>query len=216
MARRFSKRYRRKRRSDGESSGYKRNPPLMTDVFEWIAPGFAGFAAARFGTRLAASAISKRKPSLGRHAGGAAAVLAFLAAWYLSGRWKAISKYQMPLVVGSGIAAIQSLLQLYIPKLGWTVAYSTPEITEPAQQPLPEGSEVLEDEDPNLYTYDDRYDSGRMGPAQHRADRRAAAAGSPATHAQAQVQAEEDLLQDLFSSDDDAVGQTVNMGVFTN
>lgn len=212
MARRFSKRYgRKRRRSSDDSGGLKRNPPLMSDVFEWVGPGFAGFAVGRFGTRVAASLISKHKPSLGRHAGGGAAVLAFLAAWYLAGKWKAISKYQMPLVVGAGIAALQSLIQLYIPKLGWMVAYSTPEITEPAQQALPEGTEILDD-DPNLYTYDDRYE-----PARPRRRRQANQASSaPATTEQAKVAAEEDLLQDLFTEDDDAVGQTVNMGVFTN
>ncbi len=206
MARRFSKRY-GKRRS--EDAGFKRNPPLMTDVFEWVGPGFAGFAVARFGTRIAASAISKRSPSLSRHAGGGAAVVAFLAAWYLSGKWKAISKYQMPLVVGAGIAALQSLVQLYLPRLGWTVAYNTPEITEPEQQALPEGTQILENEDPNLYTYDDRYEPRARRRAQH-------APSTPAAQEQAQAQTEEDLLEDLLTTEDDAVGQTVNMGVFSN
>lgn len=210
MARKRLKRRYGRNRSDGESS-FKRNPPLATDVMEWVGPGFAGFAVARFTTRIAATQIAKRKPRLGKHAGAAAAIAAFLAAWFLANRWKAISKWQMPIVVGAGLAAIQSLIQLYIPKLGWMVSDATPELEQRNQHAgpseLPDGSEFVED-DPDDYVYDERYDAGRTGAPQQTADARAAGAGA------AQQTSDEDMLADLDL--EDVAGQTQSMGIFNN
>lgn len=210
MARsRLSKRYKRRyRRNPGEGSSARPNPPLFTDLAEFIGPGFAGFAATRFLTRLAATQIAKRAPKMGKHAGAAASVGSFLAAWFLANRVKWLAKYQMPLVVGSGLAAIQSLLQLYVPKLGWMVADASPQIAAEARSaqlgPHPDDLEPIDD-DPNEYVYNDSYDAGRVNQTQHRADQAASAASSapPA----------DDDLSDL---DLEEMGQTQNMGIFNN
>jgi hypothetical protein len=159
---RLHKRYRHRRKSR-EGSAPRRNPPLITELGEWIGPGFAAFAATRFGTRIAATQIAKKKPSWAKHAGAIASVAAFAAAWLLAHRVKFLAKYHTPIAVGAGIAALQSLIQLYVPKLGWMVADATPEIAHtpaPAQPQLPANFELLDD-DPSIYTYNDAYDAGR-------------------------------------------------------
>lgn len=162
------RRYRKKRKGGGESSP-RHNPPLIQELAEFIGPGFAAFAATRFGTRIAAQMIAKKKPAWAKHAGAIASVGSFLAAWLLAHRLKWSAKYQTPIAVGAGIAALQSVIQLYIPKLGWMVADASPEIAAaPAQaapQQLPRGFEYV-DEDPAAYTYNDNYDAGRYASSQ--------------------------------------------------
>lgn len=146
---------------------------MIQELAEFIGPGFVAFAATRFGTRIAAQTIAKKKPAWGKHAGAIASVGAFVAAWLLAHRLKWLAKYHTPIAVGAGIAALQSLIQLYIPKLGWMVADASPELgTAVAQQQmtaakpaaLPAGLEYI-DEDPAAYAYNDSYDAGRYAPS---------------------------------------------------
>lgn len=174
MARRLHKRY---KRNPSSSPAPRHNPPLLAEVGEFILPGFAGFAATRFLTRIAATQVAKYRPNLGKHAGVLTSVGSFLAAWFLAHRVKFLEKYQQPLVVGAGLAAIQSVLQLYFPTLGWIVSDATPELAESASAAAaatqqiataPNGTQYkmsdltdIED-DPNEFTYNDSYDAGRM------------------------------------------------------
>lgn len=174
--RRLHKRYKR-----NPSSEPRHNPPLLAEIGEFILPGFAGFAATRFLTRIAATQVAKYKPNLGKHAGVLTSVGSFLAAWFLAHRVKFLAAYQQPLVIGAGLAAIQSVLQLYIPTLGWIVSDATPELSEGAsaaaatQQLVtaPNGqqyrmSDLTDiDEDPSEFTYDDSFDAGRMSREPH-------------------------------------------------
>lgn len=98
------------------------------DLFSYVGPGFAGFAATRFATRVASTQIATRWPNMAKHAGALASVGSFLAAWQLAHRVKVLEPYSEPIAVGSGIAAIQSIIQLYIPRLGWVVSDATPEL----------------------------------------------------------------------------------------
>lgn len=98
------------------------------DIFSYVGPGFAGFAATRFATRIASTQIATRWPNMAKHAGALASAASFLAAWQLAHRVKVLEKYAEPIAVGSGIAAIQSIIQLYIPRLGWVVSDATPEV----------------------------------------------------------------------------------------
>lgn len=173
--------HRRYKRNPG-SSAPKANPPLVSEIGEFIIPGFAGFASTRLLTRIAATQVAKYKPELANHAGALTSIAAFLAAWFLAHRLKFTARYQQPLVVGAGLAAIQSLLQLYFPKLGWIVSDASPEIADAATaaqaaavtaaQPqlltTPTGVQYRAQDvqavhvDPNEFTYDDSYDAGRM------------------------------------------------------
>ncbi len=165
---RINRRYRKKKKSSS-SDGPRSNPTALADIAEFVGPGFAAFAVTRFGTRVITTQVAKHKPSLGKHAGALASVGAFFAAWLLAHRWKLLAKYHTPIVVGAAIAGLQSLIQLYIPRLGWMVADATPELnavpangTPSAQAGIPDDFEVV-DEDPAAYTYNDSYDPGRYG-----------------------------------------------------
>lgn len=162
---RLKRRYSKAKRNPAPSR-YTPNPPLLTELAEWVGPGFGGFAASRFVTRVASTQIAKRAPSWGKHAGAVGAVATFLLAWQLANRVKFLEKYHTPLVVGSAIAAIQSLIQLYLPSLGWIVSDATPELAAgqslavaPAQNP----NLLATNSDPNEFTYDDTFDAGRYG-----------------------------------------------------
>jgi hypothetical protein len=159
----------------------KRNPPIGTDVIEYILPGFGAFAATRFLTRVAAVQIAKRWPTRAKHAGAIASIGAFAAAWFGAHRVKMLEKYHHPIVVGSGLAAIQSLIQLYVPALGWMISDASPELaagsirppiavaggTVPQalpggvsarQAPVPDG---FQETDANTwFSYNDAYDAG--------------------------------------------------------
>jgi hypothetical protein len=111
----------------------KRNPPLATDVAEYLLPGFAAFAAARVTTRMAAVQIAKRYPKAAKHAGAIAAVGAFAAAWWGAHKVKYLEKYHHPIVVGSGLAAALSIVQLYIPKLSALLGDPCPQPAAPRQ-----------------------------------------------------------------------------------
>jgi hypothetical protein len=100
----------------------KKNPPLWTDAWKFVLPGLGGYAATRFMSRIAYGQIRKRWPRAGKHAGVIASLGSFLAAWYLVHRFKRLAPYHTPIVVGSGIAALQTVVQAYIPKYGWIVS----------------------------------------------------------------------------------------------
>lgn len=169
---RLNRRYRKRRRNPDDGGGSRASgPPLISEIGEFVLPGFAGFAVTRFGTRVASTQIAQRFPNTtwSKHAGALTSVGAFLAAWLLAHKWKWLAKYQTPIVVGSAIAAIQSLIQIYVPQIGWVVADATPDLaagtsTDPqlqggTQSSLPAGMVPIDD-DPNLYVYNNAYDAG--------------------------------------------------------
>lgn len=181
---------------------------------EFVGPGFGGFAATRFATHVAMTQIAQRKPTWGKHAGAGVSVGAFLLAWFLGHRVKFLAKYQMPITVGSAIAAIQSLLQIYVPKVGWMVSDATPELaTAGATSPALDTAHldlVPANDDPNEYTYNDEYDPGRYAkPGPTSGVQAGTGPGGSGGH-----QPGGDSLADLEI--DDAIGQTANMGVFSN
>ncbi len=160
MARTRSRMHRRYSRNPARS-----NPPLITDLMEFVVPGFAGFGATRLLSYVAATQVARRKPSWGKHIGAIAAGGSFLAAWLLIHRVKFLEKHHTPIVVGSAIAAIQSLLQLYLPQLGWMLADPSMQV-EQAKQVAAATSQLAElhpvNLDPNEYTYNDAFDPGRL------------------------------------------------------
>lgn len=174
----------------------------MTDLAEFIGPGFAGFAVTRFATKVMTEQIAKRKPSWGKHAGAATAIASFLSAWFLAHKVKFLEKYHTPIVVGSAIAALQSVIQLYIPMLGWMLADPTakPAIGPSDDLSLPQlRSAGLRPTsyDPNEYMYNDAFDAGRMSPP----ERRAATSGQAAASTAAPLPDDDDL-SDVMGDDD--------------
>ena len=148
----------------------KRNPPLATDVAEYMLPGFAAFIAARVATRFAATQIARRYPSAAKHAGAVAAVGTFAASWLGAHRVKALAKYHHPIVIGTGLAAAQSLLQLYLPGLSKLIGEPLPTaLPAPASRPVATQQIAAEAPVPvgftpttanEWYRYNDAYDAG--------------------------------------------------------
>lgn len=98
------------------------NPPPMTDLVEFILPGFAGYAATKFVSRVTYAQLSKKFPKAGKHLAAGSTIASFLTAWLLVHRIKRLQHYHTPVVVGSAIASLQTLVRLYLPKYGWIVA----------------------------------------------------------------------------------------------
>ncbi len=208
-----------------KNPGPKRNPPLLTEVAEFVVPGFGAFAATRFLTRVAATQVAQRAPSWGKHAGAVASVATLGAAWFLAHRWRWLAKWHTPIVVGSAIAALQSLIQLYAPSmLGWVVSDATPELAQAAQsatqgnlsiqdQQLAQMHLAPTDEDPDEFVYNDSYDAGRHGGPRGRASMKTGAIMPPPPGAGQGASTPQDDTSDLAI--DDAIGQA-NLGVFAN
>jgi len=209
MARHHRYRTRRNHSRRQAESAPRRNPPLMADLAQWLVPGFAGFGAARFLTHVASTQVAKRKPSWGKHVGAVASIGSFLSAWFLAHRWKAIAQYHTPITVGAGIAAIQSLIQIYFPGLGWMISDASPDLV-PSEaltgQELTGHPQLLPvHDDPNEYTYNDSFDPGRASKLPIHQTPPIYQGSTP------QASGQQDL-SDLAL--DDAIGQSQNLGVF--
>lgn len=218
MARsRLHKRYGKKPRSNPAP---RHNPPLLTDLAEFVLPGFGSFAASRFVTRVASTQVEQRFPSWGKHAGALAAAGSFLAAWFLAHKWRWLEKWHTPIVVGSAIAGLQSVTQLYIPALGWIVSDATPELAAGAQtQQIAAQTQATLAQlqptnfDPNEYTYDERYDAGRMTPVQMPPTQKHARNGA------AGAQPDPVAMPTDMSPEDQAINDAIGaggLGVFQN
>lgn len=170
---RASRRFRKKKRNPERS--YKSNPPLVSEVLEWAAPGLLGFAVTRTTTKLAVTQIQKRAPQYAGHAGAIASIGTFIAAWFFLNRIKFLEKYHTPIVVGSAIATAQNLIQIYAPSwasyfvdgpidtsAGALPAGSSSDGTDinDTTSALPAGMTAVDD-DPNNYVYNDQFDGGR-------------------------------------------------------
>jgi hypothetical protein len=100
----------------------KGNPPQMKDLVEFVVPGFAGYAGTRFVSRIIHGVVIKKAPKLAKHASVLSTFAAAGAAWFLVHRVERIRQYHTPVVVGAGIAALQTAVQAYLPKYGWMVS----------------------------------------------------------------------------------------------
>ncbi len=98
------------------------NPPDMSELAEFILPGFAGYGATKMLSRIVYTQLSKRYPNAGKHLAAGSTVLAFLGSWFLLHRIKKLAPYQMPATVGAGIAALQTIVSSYLPRYGWMVS----------------------------------------------------------------------------------------------
>lgn len=132
--------YRRRRKAKAKRSNISKpssNPPLGEDLTEVIIPGFVAYAGTRFLARIVYSLASKRFPKGGKHVAVASSLAAFAGAWTLVHRFEKVEKYHTPAVMGSAIAAIQTVVQQYIPKYGWMMADLTEVETKSAMQAVP-------------------------------------------------------------------------------
>jgi len=87
-----------------------------------IAAGFAGYAATRLISRVAYSQAVKKWPKASKHIHFASSAITGLGIFFGSKYSKKTKDYQEELIIGSGIAILQSALQTYMPKFGWVVS----------------------------------------------------------------------------------------------
>lgn len=152
------------------------NPPLFTDLLEYMAPGVGGFVITKLVANLASSQIAKRWPRFAKHAGALGSISSFLGAWWFGHKVRFLSRWHSPITVGSGIAAAHNLMQIYFPdKVAWLIgspkhAAQQALVAEQQKQAriapagampaLPDHLEEVDD-DPSWYTFSDAYDGGR-------------------------------------------------------
>ena len=128
--------YKRAKKNNSVVSA-KANPPPLKDVMDFVVPGFAGYAGTRMVSRIVHGMIIRRYPRLAKHASVISTGLAAAAAWFLVHRIKSVKQYHTPVVVGAGIAALQTAVQAYLPKYGWMVSDHNLNAQTPAQAALP-------------------------------------------------------------------------------
>lgn len=84
-----------------------------------VVPGFGAYAGSRLASRLAWKALAQKR--FGRHAAPLVGVGAVVGA-FLACRHPSLRKYAVPVLIGTGIAAVQTLMQTYLPSMGWVVS----------------------------------------------------------------------------------------------
>lgn len=203
---RGTRRYSKRKRNPDEGGGLAGDLPDVGEVLELAIPGFAAFGASTLATRATTVFVAGKAPSMAKHAGVLTAAGVVALAWFFTRKSKFLHQYQTPIVVGTIIAGLKSVLQLYLPSLGWVVSDPTPELaagsdaaalaTTP-QVALPQGFKPVQD-DPNLYTFDDRFDGSQQ------AQQSEGAGGAVQS-------AEDQLLADL-----EADQQKNGLGIFGN
>lgn len=196
---------------------WTKNPPMLEDFTDMILPGFGGYGATRLLGRITHVQVAKRWPRFGKHAAALSAVAAFGASWFAAHRVKWLAKYHTPIVVGAGIAALKTLVQTYLPWLGWMTADvqegDTRALPGAAANPALEGGmghTIFDEADAagqEWATYNDAFDQGSYRGQQPPHQQPQAAANPADAEADAAMG---DMLQDLGVEDD--LGQ----GIFAN
>jgi hypothetical protein len=134
----------------------------LKEIGEFVLSGFAGYAGTRLLARVVYTQLMKKWPKGSRHFSVLSTGAAFAGAWYATKYVKQLEKHRVPATVGAGIAALQSVIQTYVPKFGWIVSDYQPTIGS-ASQPLavaaPQPPALME---PNIDTEDfsDEYGGG--------------------------------------------------------
>jgi hypothetical protein len=97
----------------------KKNPGILEDTWDLVLPGFATYAATRLAGRVAYKMAVKRSPKLAKHVGALTPSLVAGLTWFAVHKIDRLDKYHHGAVIGSCIAAAQSLIQTYVPQVGW-------------------------------------------------------------------------------------------------
>lgn len=149
--------------------GFASNPLVPKDLLlKTVGPGIGAYALSRFLARIARVETAKRWPRMSPHLTALATVLVLLSAW-LGGRTKTLRPYQTGLMVGASIGAVQTLIQTYIPTLGWIFdAPNVAELPAPSSTALvgPVGDDELDirgDDDDDDEPLDEDGESLRQG-----------------------------------------------------
>lgn len=84
-----------------------------------VGAGAAGYAGTRVVQRIAWTLTHKRRPTWSKHVQALAGVATFGAVLYGASKIRALDGYHEAVLVGSGVAAAQGVVQAYVPKYAW-------------------------------------------------------------------------------------------------
>lgn len=170
-----------KKRRARESTA-RRNPDLdTTDLTEKVLPGFAAYGVTRFLSRAAFTIAQKKKIKAARHVAVGTGLVLAAGTWAFANRVKQTQKFYEPILIGAGSAALQGILQAYMPKFGWMTG-DLPTQTAAARAPGPSLDQILQNDD---YEVVPLLLPGQAPPA------------GTVTQSQVQAEKEEDLLSEL-------------------
>lgn len=192
-----ARKYRKNRRASGTP---RPNPGIVADLARDLLPAVAGFVGSRLTTRMVTLMVAKKWPRFAQHAGAIWSVGLSAAAYFGADKIKSISKYQEGIFIGTSLATVATVVQSYIPALGWMFAE-----VRPAELAPPQDAEQLTAGDygnPYGGEYNDAFDAGRYSPPATaptaNAPRVAAAAAAAASPEVAQADAAlDDLMAEL-------------------
>lgn len=94
----------------------------LKELGEFALAGFAGYAGGRLISRVTYVQASKKWPKAARHLSVGSGLVSVAGAYYLLGKVKKAEPYVVPIAVGAAIAALQTVVQTYVPKFGWIVS----------------------------------------------------------------------------------------------
>lgn len=105
----------------------KRSNPAVTsslghqvmDAVKPIGVGVAAYGGTRLVQRLAWTLTVKRKPRWAKHVHAAAGLLTFGALMFAGRRIQALEPHLEPVLIGSGVAAVQGVVTAYLPRFAW-------------------------------------------------------------------------------------------------
>lgn len=116
----------------------------LIDQFKPVGMGLGSYAATRLIGRIAFRLGRRKSEAAAKHLGPWASVAAALSSAYAADKVEALAPYKTEVVVGAAIAAVQGLLQTYVPQYGWILndyhldEIAIPEIAVDAQgRPAP-------------------------------------------------------------------------------
>lgn len=91
-----------------------------SDMAVRVGAGFAGYTAGRFVSRAVYQMALKKFPQLAKHSAVVAGIGSTVGAIYAADKWKALDDYKDEIIIGAGIAALQTAAQAYVPsKFAW-------------------------------------------------------------------------------------------------
>jgi hypothetical protein len=150
------KKFRERANERRSSPSFLPNPATAMALLEEVGPAFGGYVAGRFASRVA---LKVGAAKMGKHAAPAAATIVALLTWLLAGKWKKIAKYHSPLVVGTTIAAIQTIVQAYLPKYAWLISDASPADYLPKPAAAPAGMSGYSSRRKGLRPVGDEFDA---------------------------------------------------------
>jgi hypothetical protein len=192
----------------------KKNPSPANDLLYEVLPAGGGFVVTKVVARIAYGVAEKRRSKWAKHIGVLASLGTFGILWAAAHRVKQIAEYHTPIVVGSAIAALQTVVQTYIPQYGWLIGHPSETDQAPANQVAAGDSmdydNLLNPAADDDYTYDEQMEAPPQ-PAAQNGNRRRPRQGTPAQQA---AKSSNDDLEDLLNDITDEQGE--GAGIFSN